>query len=137
MVECYHRPLRQAFQIISDEVKDISKGMALQMAFKALNNTAGLNGLVPTLLVFGAYPRMSEFDSPSATTVQRATTMKKAMAEIKKLQASRQVVDTLNMQNGPSTTAIHDLPLNSQVLVWREGNAGQTGKWSGPYTLIA
>jgi len=30
--------------------------MALQMAFKAINNTAGLEGLVPTLLVFGAYP---------------------------------------------------------------------------------
>ena len=137
MVERYHGPLRRAFQIISDEVKDIGKGMALQMAFKALNDTAGPNGLVPTLLVFGAYPRMSEFDSPSATTVQRATAMKKAMAEIKKLRASRQVADALNMRNGPSTTAIHDLPLNSQVLVWREGNAGQTGKWSGPYTLIA
>jgi len=30
--------------------------MALQMAFKAINDMAGPEGLVPTLLVFKAYP---------------------------------------------------------------------------------
>jgi len=39
--------------------------MGLQMAFKAINDSAGLNGLVPTLLVFRAYPRMVEADAPS------------------------------------------------------------------------
>jgi len=29
------------------------------MAVKAINNTAGPNGLVPTLLVYRAYPRIS------------------------------------------------------------------------------
>jgi len=33
------------------------------MAFKAINNTAGLEGLVPILLVFGAYPRMVKSDA--------------------------------------------------------------------------
>jgi hypothetical protein len=31
----------------------------LQLAVKAVNDTASPNGLVPTLLVFGAYPRLS------------------------------------------------------------------------------
>jgi len=35
------------------------------MAFKAINNTAGLEGLVPILLVFGAYPQMVKSDAPS------------------------------------------------------------------------
>jgi hypothetical protein len=35
------------------------------MAFKAINDTAGPDGLVPTLLVFGAYPRMAELDALS------------------------------------------------------------------------
>jgi hypothetical protein len=61
------------------------------MAFKAINNTAGLDGLVPTLLVFGVYPRMVEFNAPSPTVTQRAATIKKAMAEIQKLRAERQV----------------------------------------------
>ena len=46
------------------------------MAVKAVNNTAGPDGLVPTLLVFGAYPRMTEFDPPTLTITQRATAMK-------------------------------------------------------------
>jgi hypothetical protein len=39
------------------------------MAFKANNDSAGPNGLVPTLLVFGAYLRMAEADAPSPTVV--------------------------------------------------------------------
>ena len=35
------------------------------MAVKAVNDTAGLDGLVPTLLVFGAFPRLSPSDPPS------------------------------------------------------------------------
>ena len=38
------------------EIPKISKEIALQMAFKAINNIASLKGLVPTLLVFKAYP---------------------------------------------------------------------------------
>jgi len=35
------------------------------MAVKAINNTASPNGLVPTLLVYGAYPRISKLDPPT------------------------------------------------------------------------
>jgi hypothetical protein len=137
MVERYHGPLRRIYQIITSEIKDIDKDSALQMAFKALNDTAGPNGLVRTLLVFGAYPRIVESDAPSPTVAQRAVALRKAMDEVKKLRANRQVMDALNMRNGPRVDAIHDLPLNSPVLVWREGNTGQNGHWSGPYNLIA
>jgi len=34
------------------------------MAFKAINNSIGLNSLVPILLVFKAYPQMAELDAP-------------------------------------------------------------------------
>jgi hypothetical protein len=59
------------------------------MAFKAINNTAGLGGLVPTLLVFRAYPQMVKSDALSPLVTQRATAIKKAMVEIQKLQAKR------------------------------------------------
>jgi hypothetical protein len=55
MVEWYHRRLQHAYQIITIEIPNINKDMALQMAFKAINNTTGSNRLVPTLLVFGVY----------------------------------------------------------------------------------
>ena len=38
------------------------------MAVKAVNNTAGLDGLVPTLLVYRAYLRIGKLD-PSALSI--------------------------------------------------------------------
>jgi len=136
MVERYHGPLRRAYQIIVVELPGIDRDAALQMAFKAINDTASPDGLVPTLLVFGAYPRMVESDAPSPSVIQRANAIKKAMVEIQKLRAERQVADALNMRNGPKTDAVHDLPPSSPVLVWREGNTGQAGHWDGPYNLL-
>ena len=52
------------------------------MAFKAINDTAGPNGLVPTLLVYGAYSRITEHDPLSPSIAQRALAIKKAMAEV-------------------------------------------------------
>ena len=48
-----------------DKCKDIHKELALQMAIKAVNNTAGPNRLVLTLLVYRAYPQMSNLDPPA------------------------------------------------------------------------
>ena len=107
------------------------------MAFKAINDLAGPNGLIPTLLVYGAYLRMLEHETPTATIAQRALAVKKAMAEIQKLRAKRQVADALNTRNGPTTTSTLDLLLNSQVLVQRKGNTGQTGSWNGLYRLVS
>ena len=65
MVERYHGPLHRIYYIIIAELPDISKDMALQMAFKAINDSAGPDGLIPTLLVFGAYPYMVESNVPN------------------------------------------------------------------------
>ena len=48
--------LRRVYKIISLELKGASKELILQTAVKAVNDSAGLDGLVPTLLVFGSYP---------------------------------------------------------------------------------
>jgi hypothetical protein len=137
MVERYHGPLRRIFQILRVELPDLSEEATLQMAFKAINDTAGPDGLVPTLLAFGAYPRMTDLDAPSPTVTQRANAIKKAMAEVRKVRAERQVADALAQRNGPITSHVHDLPLNSPVLVWREGNTGQPGHWDGPFPLLS
>ena len=59
------------------------------------------------------------------------------MAEVQKLRAKRQVNDALNTRNGPSTYDVNSLIINSDVLVWREGNTGQPGSWCGPYKLVS
>jgi hypothetical protein len=57
------------------------------MAVKAVNDTAGPNGLVPTLLVYGAYPRISNLDPLTPSVIHRAAVIRKTMAEIVKLRA--------------------------------------------------
>ena len=131
-VERYHTPLRRAYEIISSELHGASEQLVLQMAVKAVNDSAGPDGLVPTLLVFGAYPRMTDDSPPSPSIVQRAEAIRKAMKEIRHLYAKRQVDDALAMRNGPNTSMTLDLPLQSDVRVWRE-----KGGWSGPHKLIA
>jgi len=57
------------------------------MAVKAVNNTTSLDGLVPTLLVYGAYLRISKLDSFAPFITERAAIIRKVMAEIVKLRA--------------------------------------------------
>ena len=55
------------------------------MAFKAINNLARPNSLIPILLVFRAYPKIIKSNILSPIIAQRATAIKKAIAEIHKL----------------------------------------------------
>jgi len=59
------------------------------MAFKVINNSVGPNGLIFTLLVFGAYLYIVESDAPNPTVIKRAVALKKAIEEVKKLRAKR------------------------------------------------
>ena len=90
------------------------------MAIKAVNDTAGLDGLVPTLLVNGAYLRISNLDPPTPSIIERAAVIQKAIAEIVKLRAKQTVNNALYHRNGPNITLVYNLPLNSKVLIWRK-----------------
>lgn len=135
-VERYHAPLRRAYEIIRAETarSDVSEAACLQMAVKAVNDSSGPDGLVPTLLVFGAYPRISKDSPPTASQQQRAAAAAKAMAALRKMRAARDVQNALRARNGPDTepTLPKSLPLGSEVLVYREKE-----KWTGPYKVLA
>jgi hypothetical protein len=104
------------------------------MAVKIVNNTAGSDGLIPILLVFGAYSRIFHNSPPSPIITKRAEAIRKAMAEMRKLTAFRQMSAALNARNGPDPAARDPmkLPLQSEMRVWRE-NKG----WQGPYKMLA
>lgn len=61
--------LQQVYSIIITEIPGIQPDLALQMFFKAINNSIDFNGLVLTLVVFGAYFRMTEQDAPSPSVI--------------------------------------------------------------------
>ena len=56
--------------------------MTLQMAVKAINDIVGLDGIIPTLLVFSAYLRMTEMDPLLLSITIRAKAMRAAIKEI-------------------------------------------------------
>ncbi|KAI1430907.1 hypothetical protein GGR50DRAFT_700807 [Xylaria sp. CBS 124048] len=98
-IERYHAPIHRDYEIFSEEIKG-SKASCLQMAVKAVNDTANPDGLAT----------------------------QRAMAEVKKIKAQRNFQDALNTRNGPNILdrLPASLPLGSQVLVYRE-NKGWTG----------
>jgi hypothetical protein len=94
-VERYYTPLRQAFKIITKELPYTPGQFVLQMAIKAVNDTAGPNSLVLTLLVFSTYPQMTTTNTPSLTVTERSKAITKAIKQIAELHAKRQVTDAL------------------------------------------
>jgi hypothetical protein len=101
----------------SDNETRINKEIMLQMIIKAINDTADFDELMSTLLVFDAYSRMHVTNSSTLSINQRAIAIEKAMTEMRKFRAERQVADALNTRNESIVISIHDLSLNSNVLI--------------------
>ncbi|KHJ32126.1 hypothetical protein EV44_g3759 [Erysiphe necator] len=139
LVERYHHTLRRCYKIITEELKDsvTSKDVRLQMVIKTVNDSAGLNGLIPTLLVFGIFPRMCNLDAPSPDITKRASATKSAVDEVIRVRAKREVNESIGQRNGPSTTLVNNLTMGSKVLVIREGIAGGSGRWTGLFELLS
>ncbi len=119
LVKRYHTPLRRVYKIIQDELKDehINKEMILQIAIKAINDSVGPNSIVPTLLVFGTYPRLTEIDPLTLSVTKRVEAIYTVTKEVHYLYIERQVKDALTIHNGPNTKITLDLPLQSDVRV--------------------
>jgi predicted component of viral defense system (DUF524 family) len=120
MMKRYHDSLRRMYTIITTEISSIDLEIALQMTFKVINDSIELDELILTLLVFEAYFRMIEMNVSSFTIIQRAIAMKKTMKEVQKSIAIRQMNDVLNTRNDLIIILIHELSLNSFVLIFRE-----------------
>jgi hypothetical protein len=104
------------------------------MAVKAVNNTAGPNGLISTLLVFGAFSRIFHNSFLSPSIIKRAKAVNQAMKKLRKHMVARQMNAALNTCNGPDLAAYSpmDLSLQNEMRVWRDN-----GGWQGPFRVIA
>jgi hypothetical protein len=112
-VKQYYNSLQQAYKIICNELRDIetSTKMSLQIVIKAVNDSAGPDGIIPTLLVFGAYPRMTNNSVLSLTITKRAKTIRKASNEIRRYYTKQYIEDALRIRNGPNITIIFKFPI--------------------------
>lgn len=87
------------------------------MAVKAVNETVDPSSLVFTLLVFSIYLRMHIFNSQAVSVSQQTVAIKHAIDEVWKIRAERQVSNALNTRNGLLINDLHDLLLNSNVVI--------------------
>lgn len=82
----------------------MDKVSALQSVLKAVNDSVGTNGLVPTLLVYGALPRLGLLnEKPNSSMYQRATSVRKATEATWKEIERTQVREALTRRNGSDT----------------------------------
>lgn len=89
-VERCHEPIRRAYKIVKREAPDLYKEAALQSEVKAVNDSVGPDGLVPTLLLYGTLPRLGfPTEKPAPSIYQRAVAVKKATDEISRIFAKR------------------------------------------------
>ena len=110
--ERYHATIRRAYEVISAELGlTVDSEHRLQMSLKAINDTAGPNGLKSTLLLFGTYLRLSKTSPPPASIVAHAAAIQKAMKEVRKMKAQRKISDTLATHNGPNAAEILQLSI--------------------------
>jgi hypothetical protein len=87
------------------------------MIVKTINDIVDFDELMSTLLIFDVYSRIHVMNSSISSINQRAMIIEKVMTEIKKFRTERQVADALNIRNESVVTSIHDLSLNSNVLI--------------------
>jgi hypothetical protein len=131
----YHAELRRTYQMIFENL-DVNKKIVLQMIVKVINDTVDSDDLVLILLIFEAYFRMHVMNLSTSSIIQRVMIIEKAMIEIRKFRAESQIVDALNIRNYSIVISIHDLHLNSDVLVWREDNVNQRDKWIESFKFL-
>lgn len=130
-IERAYRELRRAYIIFKEffKAQGLSRDDLLKMSVKACNDSAGPDGLIPTLLVFGVYPRVSWDDNPVPIAQERIDTIRKAMEELR-IQRAKNIVNLAkNDRNGPKYLHLANVNIGDQVLVFREPTKSTKGYW--------
>ena len=89
----------------------------------------GINGLIPSLLVFGVIPRFPILCSKFPDKAERMKILSETFMEMNTVVAKKRITTALR-QNIPSS-ALKTFKKGDEVLAYRE----KTKKWVGPYKV--
>jgi hypothetical protein len=78
---------------------------------KAVNDLAGLDSIMPILLIFKAYSCITRDSPPSLFITKRAKAIYKAIKKVRRLYTKQQVNNALAIRNKPNTELILTLLL--------------------------
>ena len=127
--ERYHAPLRRIFNRIYEDIPQIDRHLALQLAVKAMNDTVGPEGLVPTLLVFGTLPRFPPLSPTLPGHENRMKAMASARQEMADITAKLKIQLALRARVPPA--AMYNITPGENVFIHDE----KSKKWLGPYPV--
>lgn len=128
--ERYHAPLRRIYMKTSEEYPHISKHIRLKIALKAMNDTMGENGLVPSLLVFGIIPRFPIITSDLPNQRERMEVLAAAQKEMNTIIAERRIITALTTNTPSSVDEVYQV--GDKILIYRE----KEREWTGPHKVI-
>ena len=125
-----HEPMKRIYRKIKVNNQDMRKDVLLKLAVKAMNDTIGLNGLVPSLLVFGIIPRFPIIASELPQQAARMKALAEARAEYEAIVAELRI--TAAMKHAVPAAASRVYAEGDAVLVFRERDK----EWCGPLTVV-
>ncbi len=85
-----------------------------------MNDTVGPDGLIPILLVYSTYPRISREDKLTLSNTERARVIERVIDDVYRLNAKSAITKAMRTTRGLDVTAVLGLLLNTKVLVWRK-----------------
>jgi hypothetical protein len=82
-----------------------------------VNDTAGPDRLIPTLLVYSAYPCMSREDKLTLLNTERARAIERVIDDVRRSNAKIAITKAMRTTHGLDVAAVLGLLLNVKVLV--------------------
>ena len=116
--ERYHAFLRDIYREVRLQHPRIERSHCLSLSLKAMNDTAGYHGLVPTLLVFGAIPRILIIPVDLPAQINRMKAMKSAGREMASVMTKERISKAVRMK--VPFAEDNDILIGSLVLLYRE-----------------
>lgn len=127
--ESYHRQLLRVFNCVKSEYPNLERDQILRLSLKAVNDTAGINGIAPSALVFGVNPAFPVAPKSCPSQKARFKAMQLARDEMCQIIAERRINDALRRKLPPSTHYI--IKPGQSVRVYREASKA----WDGPFSV--
>jgi hypothetical protein len=82
-----------------------------------VNDIVGLDGLIPILLVYSAYPCISREDKPTLLNTEQARVIERVIDDVRRLNAKITITKAMRTTRGLDMAAVLGLLLNTKVLV--------------------
>lgn len=129
--EKYHDPLRKIFLKNKSEFSKIDNDTILKLTVKAMNDTMGPTGLVPSLLVFGMLPRFPAVQTNLPNQCDGMHALLMAKTEMEGIVAEQRLKTALS--NNVPLASKTEYKSGDKVLVFRE--KAKPFKWTGPHEI--